>query len=88
VLVFEQMFVNEFGHTCVMMSVSGERAEEIMLCMAYTFVPTISARSVVNKLVNFGDCSFKVIGPRLWNSLPIHIKCSGTPSMLKQTLKT
>ena len=28
------------------------------------------------KHVNFGDQSFKVIGPRLWNSLPIAIKCS------------
>ena len=28
------------------------------------------------KRVSFGDRSFKVIGPRLWNSLPIAIKCS------------
>ena len=36
------------------------------------------------KLVSVGDRSFNVIGPQLWNLLPIHIKCSGN----KQTLKT
>jgi len=30
------------------------------------------------KFVSFGDLSFNVIDPQLWNSLPIHIKCSGT----------
>ena len=27
--------------------------------------------------VSFGDRSFKVVGPRLWNALPIAIKCIG-----------
>jgi len=41
----------------------------------------------VIKLVGVGDHSFNVIGPQLWNLLPIHIKCSGTLSMFKLTLK-
>ena len=42
--------------------VSGEHAEETTLCRAYTFLRTISARSPRTKLVNYGDCSFDVIG--------------------------
>ena len=40
------------------------------------------------KLVSCGDRSFQVIGPRLWKSLPIAIKCSRTLSAFKHTLKT
>jgi len=78
VTVFVHMFVNEFVHTYVMMSdwcciiVCGEHAEETML------VPTISARSIMSRLASFGDHSFNVIGPRLWNLLLIHIKYNGT----------
>ena len=32
--------------------------------------------------------SFQVIGPRLWNSLPIAIKRSRTPPVFKRTVKT
>ena len=32
------------------------------------------------KLASFGDRSFRVMGPRLWNALPIVIKCCGTLS--------
>ena len=44
--------------------------------------------NVNTKLVSVDDSSFNVIGPQLWNSLSIHIKCSGSLSMFKQTLKT
>ena len=44
--------------------------------------------NVNTKLVSVGDRSFNVIGPQLWNSLSIHIKCSGSLSMFKLTLKT
>ena len=40
------------------------------------------------KLASFGDRSFRVVGPRLWNSLPIDIKCSGTLSAFRKALKT
>ena len=43
--------------------------------------------NVNTKLVSV-DRSFNVIGPQLWNLLSIHIKCSGSLSMFKQTLKT
>jgi len=44
----------------------GEHAEEtIMLCMACTFVHTISAGGVGNKPVSFGDRSLKLVGYRL-----------------------
>ena len=36
--------------------------------------------------VSFEDRSFKVIGPRLWNSLPIAIKCSRNLTLFKQSL--
>ena len=44
--------------------------------------------NVNTKRVSVGDHSFNVIGPQLWNSLSIHIKCGGSLSMFKQTLKT
>ena len=40
------------------------------------------------KRVSFRDRSFKVIGPRLWNSLPIAMKCNRNLSLFKQSLKT
>ena len=33
------------------------------------------------KFVSFGDRSFKVVGPRLWNALPIAIKAPVTPGL-------
>ena len=35
-----------------------------------------------------GDCSFCVAGPRLWNSLPSHIRFSPSVSIFKKSLKT
>ena len=40
------------------------------------------------KLASFGDRSFRVVGPRLWNALPIDIKCCGTLSAFRKALKT
>ena len=40
------------------------------------------------KLASFGDRSFRVMGPRLWNALPIVIKCCGTLSAFRKALKT
>ena len=40
------------------------------------------------KLASFGDWSFRVVGPRLWNALPIDIKCCGTLSAFRKALKT
>ena len=34
-----------------------------------------------------GDCSFCVAGPRLWNSLPSHIRFSPSVSVFKKSLK-
>ena len=39
------------------------------------------------KLASFGDRSFRVVGPRLWNALPIDIKCCGTLSAFRKALK-
>ena len=39
----------------------------------------------------FGDLFFRVVGPRLWNALPIHwyqIICCGTLSAFRKALKT
>ena len=40
------------------------------------------------KLVSFGDRSFKVVGPRLWNALPIAIKRIVTVPLFVKALKT
>ena len=40
------------------------------------------------KLASFGDRSFRVVGPRLWNALPIGIKCCGSLSTFRKVLKT
>ncbi len=39
-------------------------------------------------LKNRGDRAFSVVGPKLWNSLPIHIRIASTLSIFKSTLKT
>ena len=41
-----------------------------------------------NTSVSKGDRAFSVIGPTLWNSLPLHIKSSATVERFKSTLKT
>ena len=38
--------------------------------------------------VIYGDRSFSVLGPRLWNELPLHIKSSATTAVFKLALKT
>ena len=40
------------------------------------------------KLASFGDWSFRVVGPRLWNALLIDIKCCRTLSAFRNALKT
>lgn len=40
------------------------------------------------RLKNRGDRAFAVIGPKLWNSLPAHIKAAQTLSIFKSALKT
>ena len=40
------------------------------------------------KLASFGDRSFRVVGPRLWNALPIDIKYCRTLSAFRKALKT
>ena len=40
------------------------------------------------KLASFGDRSFRVVGPRLWNALPIDIKCCRTLSAFRKALNT
>ena len=41
-----------------------------------------------SKLATYGDRSFSVIAPKLWNSLPMHIKdCDSIPNF-KKKLKT
>ncbi|KAK2187123.1 hypothetical protein NP493_179g05008 [Ridgeia piscesae] len=39
------------------------------------------------KLASFGDRSFRVVGPRIWNALPTDIKCCGTLSAFRKALK-
>ena len=39
-------------------------------------------------LVTKGDRAFSVIGPTLWNDLPLHIKSCDTIESFKSTLKT
>ena len=36
----------------------------------------------------YGDRAFSVCSPKLWNSLPLHVKTSGTLSIFKSRLKT
>ena len=38
--------------------------------------------------MSFGDQSFRVVGPRLWNTLPIDIVCCRTLSAFRKALKT
>ena len=40
------------------------------------------------KLVSFGDRSFNVVGPRLWNELPIAIKRIDAVPLFIKALKT
>ncbi len=41
------------------------------------------------RLKNRGDRAFSVVGPKLWNSLPIHIRTASTTlNVFKSTLKT
>ncbi len=36
----------------------------------------------------WGDRAFLVVGPRLWNNLPLHVRNAQTLSILKSSLKT
>ena len=40
------------------------------------------------RLKTYGDRAFRVIGPKLWNQLPNHIKNSSSVSAFKRSLKT
>ena len=59
------------------------------------YTPTRVLRSANNNMltvqrthVKAGDCSFTVAAATLWNTLPIDIKRSYTPSTFKARLKT
>ena len=39
-------------------------------------------------LITYGDRAFSVCAPKLWNSLPPHIKLSSSVDMFKRNLKT
>ena len=41
-----------------------------------------------SNLVNCGDCSFQVCGPKLWNELPSHIRDAPSVDSFKSKLKT
>ena len=41
-----------------------------------------------SELVTRGDRAFSVMGPKLWNKLPITIKSATTVESFKATLKT
>ena len=41
-----------------------------------------------NKRKTFSDRSFGTVGPRLWNSLPLNVRSSGSLDAFKKNLKT
>ncbi len=40
------------------------------------------------RLKSSGDRAFAVVGPRLWNNLPLHVRKAQTHSVFKSSLKT
>ena len=40
------------------------------------------------KAFTYGECSLKVLGPNIWNALPIEFKSSNSLSVFKSLLKT
>ena len=59
------------------------------------YAPPRSLRSAAECLLkqppsrtSYGDRAFSVVGPRLWNSLPIYIRNCDTVSSFKSCLKT
>ncbi len=64
-----------------------------------SYIPTLKSRALRSTdsalcmfpgtSQNRGDKAFfSVVGPKLWNSLPIHIRIASTLSIFKSTLKT
>ena len=41
-----------------------------------------------SRSVRFGDCSFSVFAPKLWNSLPLNIRTANSVTSFKSLLKT
>ena len=41
---------------------------------------------IINQ-VNFGAKSIRYLGPKIWNSLPLYIKSSGSPRTFKTIIK-
>ena len=41
-----------------------------------------------SKLKTFGDRAFTVIGPIIWNSLPLSLRTAGSVAIFKKHLKT
>ena len=56
--------------------------------MVHLFLRILKLNFSQLKLVSFGDRSFNVVGPRLWNALPIAIKRIETVPLFIKALKT
>ena len=71
-------------------------APEYMSNLLQFYTPGRSLRSVNkeqlvipnSRLKTFGDNSFQVCAPRLWNQLPIHIRTASSLELFKKLLKT
>ena len=71
-------------------------APEYQSCKLLPYKPTRTLRSQDNMLLvekaanlsNYGDRSFSVVAPKLWNSLPLELRKSETIPSFKSNLKT
>ena len=69
---------------------------QYLMDLLIPYVPTVNLRSSTDqllcvpksKLVTYGDRSFSVIAPTLWNDLPIDVKDCDTVPIFKRKLKT
>ena len=71
-------------------AVSCRHAEATMLHRPHTFFAATPVGSAADKAreLRLGDRSFNVVGPRLWNALPIAFKHIETVPLFVKTLKT
>ena len=54
----------------------------------YVLVTINTLLTVPRTKRTFGDKSFAHVAPRLWNSLPIHVRQSASVDTFKKSLKT
>ena len=73
-------------------------APEYLQNLLITFIPKregLRSEAIIDRLIvprtgkkTFADRAFSVVGPKVWNSLPNHIKTEGDVGQFKKSLKT